>query len=206
MIMKKRIFPSETIEAITNFLFIGMSEVEEVYSKYDLVIVLGNNMIKETINELCKLRDSKCFTNEVTLKLSGNCGQLSDTKVPESVRLYRIALEEGFPKNMLLQEKMATNTLENFKFSKEIIQSSKDLQAFQSILVIGNAFLMRRAKMCAAACHYPMEKVEYYGISEKGDRNIGADSWWKSEEAVRRVMEELGRISAYTLKGDLSIN
>ena len=49
--------PTETSEAITDFLFIGKEEKE--LSVYDLVIVCGNEQTDETCADLIKLMDPK---------------------------------------------------------------------------------------------------------------------------------------------------
>lgn len=65
--------------------------------------------------------------------------------------------------------------------------------------------MSRRAKMCASACGYPAEAIDFYGTVDKKGKNIGSDSWWTNEAAVKRVLEELKRVAEYSLKGDLSI-
>lgn len=65
--------------------------------------------------------------------------------------------------------------------------------------------MSRRAKMCTSACGYPAETIDFYGTVDKKGMNIGPDTWWKSEAAVKRVLEELKRLAEYSLKGDLSI-
>ena len=52
---------------------------------------------------------------------------------------------------------------------------------------------------------YPAEKMQYYGTVDREGKNIGADIWWKSDEAIERVMAEVERIGKYYAKGDLSI-
>ena len=79
------------------------------------------------------------------------------------------------------------------------------MDKFSSILCIGKAFLMRRASMYAAKLEYPREKMQYYGTVDTHGKNIGADSWWKSEDAINRVMAEIERIVKYYAGGDLSI-
>lgn len=63
----------------------------------------------------------------------------------------------------------------------------------------------RRVKMCASACGYPTDLIDFYGTVDRKGKKIGPDSWWKNETAVRRVLEELKRVAEYSLKGDLSI-
>lgn len=197
-------YPSETIEAITRFLFIGDS-IENL-RKSDLVIVLGNHLADLTIQELKHLQTAGIITGETKLLFSGNVGKLDRNDAPEAEILFQLALKQGFSKENLITEAKSCNTYENFLFSKTRIDNLGGFKKFNSILCIGQAFLLRRAKMCAAKCGYPHDEMMYYGIVDKYDRNISPDAWWKNEAARRRVIEELGRISTYTLKGDLSID
>lgn len=71
--------------------------------------------------------------------------------------------------------------------------------------MIGRAFMTRRAKMCTAACGYPTEKIDFYGTVDRTGKNIGPDSWWKSSDATKRVLEEIERVAKHSLKGDLSL-
>lgn len=117
-----------------------------------------------------------------------------------------MTIRKGLPEKQFILEPESSNAYENFLFSKNKIDELGGFDHFQSILCIGQAFLLRRAKMCAARCNYPSKKMNYYGTVDRGGRNIGPDSWWQSEVARTRVLEEIGRISTYTLKGDLSID
>lgn len=195
---------SETIQAITNFLFIGSSF--EKLGEYDLIIVLGNNDITGTIRELYKIYESSHLSSTGHIILSGNVGSLNQGMEPEAKRLLDEAISVGMPRELFWLDKQATNALENYKFSKEIIECYGGFSQFQSILCIGKAFMLRRAKMCAAACGYPVKRMTFYGTVDRVNRNIGPDTWWKSETARKRVLEEIGRISTYALKGDISLD
>lgn len=197
-------YPSETIEAITNFLFIG--EPLEKLNKYDLVIVLGNNLIELTVNELKRIWDDGHIVEGTKIILSGKVGSLNKDDAPEAEDLFKMAVRKGLPKDSFILEAESRNAYENFLFSKEKIIELGGFDSFNSILCIGQAFLLRRAKMCAAKCGYPLSKLTYYGTVDTEGRNIGPDTWWTNEIATTRVLEEIGRISTYTLKGDLSIN
>lgn len=198
------IYPSETIEAMTRFLFIG-KPIEEL-GKNDLVIVLGNNLIELTINELKRVWDEGHIIEGAKIILSGKVGSLNKDDAPEAEDLFKLALKKGLPENSFILEPESRNAYENFLYSKEKINELGGFDQFNSILCIGQAFLLRRAKMCAAKCGYPHEKLTYYGTVDKNGRNIGPDTWWTSDVARTRVLEEIGRISTYTLKGDLSID
>lgn len=194
---------SETINAITKFLFIGKEESD--LKSYELVIFLGNDDIEGNANAIKLLWDTGHITTDSTVILSGNVGLLNQGKEPEAIRLFNAIVDMGVPKEIFVLEKQATNALENFKFSKPIAEQIKLLEEFNGILCIGRAFMSRRAKMCASACGYPAESIDFYGTVDKKGKNIGPDTWWKSDAAIQRVLEELKRVAEYTLKGDLSL-
>ena len=194
---------SETIESITNFLFIGKEEKE--LSVYDLVIVMGNEQIEETIKDLCLLIEKNHISNNAKIIFTGNVGSLNKGQPPEAHRLKETALSYGIPSQMILTEDKATNSLENFKFSKPIIEKNESVDSYNRILCICKSFLTRRAKMCAAACGYPLEQLDFFGTVDTKGKNIGPNTWYKNDIAIKRVMEEIKRIAEYTLKGDLSL-
>lgn len=194
---------SETINAITNFLFIGKEESE--LKTYELVIFLGNDDIEGNANAIKLLWDTGHITSKSMIILSGNVGLLNQGKEAEAIRLFEAVKQLGLPEDIFVLEKQATNALENFKFSKPIAEQIKPLENFDGILCIGRAFMTRRAKMCASACGYPVELIDFYGTVDRKGKNIGSDSWWESDAAIKRVLEELKRVAEYSLKGDLSI-
>ena len=196
-------YPSETIEAITRFLFVG--EPIEKLGEYDLVIVLGNNLIELTVDELKQLWDKGHIADGAKIILSGKVGSLNREDAPEAEDMFKMALKKGLPEKSFILEPESCNAYENFLFSRKKVDELGGFDKFSSILCIGQAFLLRRAKMCAAKCGYPQDKLSYYGTVDKEGRNIGPDTWWTSDIARTRVMEEIGRIATYTLKGDLSI-
>lgn len=156
---------SETIDAITKFLFIGKHEVE--LKTYELVIFLGNDDIDGNANTIKFLWDTGHITSKSTIILSGNVGLLNHGKEAEAIRLFNTVTQLGLPEELFVLEKQATNALENFKFSKPIAEKIKPLEAFNGILCIGRAFMSRRAKMCATACGYPSDLIDFYGTVDK---------------------------------------
>lgn len=198
------VYPSETIRAITDFLF-----VETQYEKIqpsNLVLVLGNDMIDGTMMEVRKLFLDKKISPDAKIILTGATGSLNAGKENECDRLFQSGVSKfGMPAGMFLLESKATNAYLNFYYSKELIDSIGGFDIFGNILCIGKAFLLRRASMYAAKLGYPVDKMQYYGTVDKEGRNIGKDSWWKSKTAIDRVLAEIKRIGEYGLTGDLSI-
>jgi hypothetical protein len=196
--------PSETIKSITRFLFIG-EEIDDLPQKIDLAIVLGNNDIVGTIKLVKDLFVRDILQESSTIVFSGNVGALSDSTIPEAIRLKQEADNQKMIFKDLIIESKATNTKENFEFSKKLIEEKTVINNYEKILVIGKAFLLRRAKMSASASGYPMSKMHFIGTVDPHARNIGPDTWYLQDVSVKRVLEEIQRIAQYTLKGDLSI-
>lgn len=197
-------YPSETIKAITDFLFIGADENDLHPS--DLVLVLGNDYIDGTIDVVNTLYQSGKIKQNAKIILSGATGSLNAGKTLECDRLYESAVEKfKMSPELFIKEPQATNAYLNFFYSREIIENLGGFEAFCSILCIGKAFLMRRASMYAAKLSYPLDKMQYFGTVDIEGRNIGPDSWWKSQVSIERVLAEIKRIGEYGISGDLSI-
>ena len=197
-------YPSETIKAISEFLFIG-SEKEEL-SPSDLVIVLGNEFIEGTIKELHELYTKGIVGTNARIILTGATGLLNAGNELECDRLYECAVKKFYmPHEMFIKENRATNAYENLLFSKEIIEKFGGFSAFKQILFLGKAFMLRRVSMYASALCYPKEKLQYFGTVDKPGRNIGPDCWWESDAAVARVMAEIERIGKYYKDGNLGL-
>ena len=197
---KSDYYPSETIRAITEFLFIksDYSDLEPV----DLAIVTGNYYIK-TVDETYELY-KKGLINKYVLFT----GHSSDGKGECEAEVFlKRWIELGGPEEMVIMETKATNLMENMVYSMLAI---KDHGGFKEcgnrILFVGKAFALRRILMSASYAGFPdIDKCQVYGTVDPAGLNIGPDCWWKSEKAKKRVFEELGRIAQYSLEGDLSI-
>lgn len=197
-------YPSKTVEAITNFIFLATEKSELLPS--DLVLVLGNDLVKETMATVFDLYQSAKIKKEAKIILTGATGALNAGQALECDAFYDCAVKEyHMPPELFIKESKATNAYLNYLYSKEIIQKLGGFEKFESILCIGNAFLLRRASMYAAKLGYPEAKMQYYGVVDRNGRNIGADSWWKSEVAISRVMAEVERIGKYYESGYLDI-
>ena len=197
------IFPSDAVEAITNLIFIETPLTSLMPS--DLIIVFGSEFIEGTINELKRIMDKGLFIQTGRVVLSGATGSLNAGKESEAHRMFEEAIRVGLNPDVIIVEDRATNALENIIFSKEKIDEIGGFDQFNSILFLGKAFMLRRAQMSAMAQHYPMNKIQYYGLVDKNGRNIAADSWWKQEESRIRVLQEVERIGKYSAKGDIEI-
>lgn len=197
-------YPSKNIEAITNFIFIG--ECAENLAPSDLVIVLGNHIIDIMMGEVAALYRGGKIAPNATIILTGANGDMTANQAPECDQMYAAAVEQyGMPAKLFIKEPKATNAYLNMAYAKELVEAKGGFDAFGHILVVGNSFLLRRVSMYAAKLQYPADRMQYFGVWDKAGRNIGPDSWWKSEVATNRVMAEVERIGKYYGEGFLDI-
>ena len=192
---------TENIRAITDFLFIE-NDIKDLKTS-DLVIILSNNNIKGITTLFDELFKKGIINQHSQIIISGDRGPLDTFKEKECDYIAKVLCEEfGYNMDMFTLEDKATNIYDNLLYSKALLQN---INAYQHILVIGAAFALRRVKLCASRLDYPIAKMQYVGIVDPDGRNIGKDTWWKSDEAKKRVYEELERIGKYLVKGDLDI-
>ncbi len=199
--MKK--YPSETIEKISEFLFI--EESIKNLPAVDLVIVFGSEFIEGTVDELEKLIDSKIILPTTKVILTGNVGSLNSNEKSEAKRMYEEVISRNLNKDLFIIEDKATNAYENLLFSKDIILNIGGFEKYNNILFVAKSFMLRRTKMCASKLEYPVNKIHYYGLVDANGRNISKNEWFKSDVSKKRVLEELERIGKYAVKGDIDI-
>ena len=197
-------YPSKNIKAITEFIFIG--EPAENLVPSDLVIVLGNHIIDIMMGEVADLYEQGKITKDASIILTGANGDMTAGQPPECDQMYEAAVEKyHMPAKLFVKEPKATNAYLNMVYAKEMIEEKGGFEAFGHMLVVGNSFLLRRISLYAAKLGFPAERMQYYGVWDKEGRNIGPDSWWKSEVAVNRVMAEVERIGKYYGEGVMSV-
>ena len=198
-------YPNDLIRAITELLFIGQP-AEELFSGSDLVLVLGNDYIGGTVDAMAELYRQGKIAEDATVIFTGATGTLNAGDENECDQLARYAEEHYRFPFRVIKESRATNLLENFSFSLDLINEKLGgSECFRQILVIGKAFALRRAQMCAMKLGYPIDRMQYYGTVDREGRNIAPDCWWESEASTRRVMAEVERIGKYYLGGSLAI-
>lgn len=190
-----RKYMDDTIIKINELLFINKKEDE--LRKYDLVIVCGNDYFDETVSSIVLLTQKGIIAPQADVILSGNKrGFTKDLVYTEAEELEQRLSKFSLPLHYIL-EKDALNIKENLALSLNYI----DIHHYQCILIIGKAFASRRIWMTAKKLGYPMEKVDIYGTYTF----IREEDWFLNEDATKRILEELKRISDYTLKGDLAL-
>lgn len=118
----------------------------------EYLIVLGAGLINgRTVSPLLASRIDKAIQfyhaqqqaggQPPFLVMSG--GQGSDEQIAESLAMKQYALEQGIPEAQILVETASTNTLENMRFSKEIIEQHVGKTTYRALFVTNNFHLFR---------------------------------------------------------------
>ena len=135
-----------------NFLSISLLyQLNDPKPDQDYVIVLGAGLINgERVSPLLAKRidraiafyhlQSRKTLSPPQLLMSG--GQGSDEKVPESVAMKNYALDQGIPDEEILIETHSTTTLENMRFSKDIMEREKP-DGYKAIFASNNYHIFR---------------------------------------------------------------
>lgn len=135
-----------------NFLSISfIYQLNDPKPDQDYVIVLGAGLIQgERVSPLLAKRidraiafyhkQSRKTLSPPQLLISG--GQGPDEKIPEAVAMKNYALDQGIPDEEILIETHSTTTLENMRFSKDIMEREKP-QGYRAIFASNNYHIFR---------------------------------------------------------------
>ncbi|MEY8445147.1 YdcF family protein [Enterococcus ratti] len=115
------------------------------------IIVLGAGLLNgEKVSPLLAKRinkaiafywaQSKATLNPPILLMSG--GQGADEKIPEAIAMKQYALAKGIPERDILVETNSKTTLENMRFSKEIMDQQTD-GSYRAIFTSNNYHIFR---------------------------------------------------------------
>lgn len=177
------------IKAITNFIF-----AEDRPSKVDLIIVPGSSHRQLSQKAVYLYKKGFCkklvFTGGYNPKISKNDCDFGK----------EIAMTLEIPKENIFTEDKSRNTKENAMEVSKLIKKYKLKN--KKLLLVCKSYHARRLKMTFAN-FFPSSQLLM--IPVKDERNISRHNWWRSEKGIAQVMEEVGKISEYFLKGDLAL-
>jgi len=180
----------ETRDAITRFLFL-----EDDPAPVDLCFVLGCPSISSVVPAV------DLYLTGLTPKiLISGYGPLPDQK-PECEIYREYAIEHGVPASAILVEPKATNTLENFVFSKLLIEREFGWSNLRTIAIAAKPFHMRRALM-TARMNWPAH-LNYVMRPSNAEDDPPAATWWQTEAGRRFVLSEMRAIGTHALAGHI---
>ena len=135
-----------------NFLSISIIyQFNQPKFNQDYIVVLGAGLIGgEKVTPLLAKRIDRAIQfykkqSEETLsppQLLMSGGQGPDEKIPEAQAMREYALEQGIPDEDILMEAQSTNTLENMRFSKEIMERENP-SGYHAIFTSNNYHILR---------------------------------------------------------------
>ena len=178
--------PMDTREAITQFLFL-----KDEPTPVDLCFVLGSPSISSILPAVALFKQG--LTPKILI--SGH-GPQKDS-IPEW-QVYRdYAIANGVPESAILVEKQASNTLENFTFSKVVIEQEIGWENLSKIALVAKPFHMRRVLMTASR-QWPAH-LQYSMQPSNAPDDPPAETWWETSSGRNFVLAELKAIGTYGL-------
>lgn len=180
----------ETRDALTRFFFLKNEP-----ASVDLCFVLGCPDVS-TMQPAVAL-----YRNGLTAKILISGHGPSPQDRPECEIFKHYALEHGVSEAAILLERRASNTLENFIFSRAVIANEIGWKVVRSVAIVGKPFHMRRALM-TARMHWPA-RLHLLMLPSGHSDDPAPESWWQSERGRKYVFSELEAIGRYALQGHI---
>ncbi len=184
------------IDGITAFIFL-----EDVPKRSDVILIPGTarHQITERAAELYRQGLARFILPSG--KWSPTRGRFAaenvsepryqgeyDTEFDFSRHILRM---NGVPDEAILREDQATNTMENARFSAQVLRD-RGIQAKRAILCC-QAFHARRAFM-SYACHFGETELLVAPVDTQG---ISARDWYLNAASCRKVMQEVVKCGTY---------
>ncbi len=125
---------------------------DPVPSQVDYLIILGAGLngdklswtLWERVDKgLRILQDNK----DMRVVVSGGKGP--GEWITEAEAMQRYLVEQGIAKERIIKEEKSTSTIENFRFTRELLEQQPSYEPSEPVLVITNDFHMFRAKILA---------------------------------------------------------
>ncbi|MDH5164548.1 YdcF family protein [Heyndrickxia oleronia] len=169
-------------DCITDFIF-----VENELASADVILVPGANH-PQLMEKAVSL-----FKQGLAPYILPSGGYKPHVGTTEWEYLQNIAVEKGVPEDSILKEDKAQHTLENARFSLEVLKN-KGIHP-NKVIIVCKAGHSRRALLCYQA-EFP--KNTEFIVSPVVDRyGITKDNWFLSEIGINRIMTEVEKIGKY---------
>lgn len=190
-----------TTKAIEDFLMVKSDKLE----KASLCFCFGFPR-KELYETAAKIFKSG-FCDYILI--SGGINKSPDKTFDKSFRNITEAewqmdnlIKMGVPKEKILIETKATNSLENVLFSRPIIINHFG-KIPKKIIVLHKVFHGRRALM---TIRQNLSKDTKYLLQLIETPNHELKNWWENNKLKNHIIDEIKKIGEYALKGDLGLD
>ena len=183
-----------TIEDITNFIFIGKS-LEEL-SHYDLLIINADWAEEKLAKDMKLMLDRNVIDNNTLFIICESHGDINERSSASILTNY--LRKEGLVNKIIIDDKYISNP-EILKNIDKLV----NINDYTRILRIAKDFVARRWYMNAKRYNFPIDKCDFYGVVD--NRRISKKDWYKSELGIKQVMKEFINIGEQTINNELSI-
>ncbi len=183
-----------TIEDITNFIFIG-KELEELLH-YDLLIINADWAEKQLAKDIRTMFDRNIIDEDTLFIICESHGDINERSSANILINY--LKKENINNKIIIDNKYISNP-EILKNINKLV----NINDYKRILRIAKDFVARRWFMNAKRYNFPVEKCDFYGVVD--NRNISKNAWYKSETGINQVMKEFINIGKQTIDKELDI-
>jgi len=121
-------------------------------SRVDYLIILGAGLNGDKLSWTLWERVDKGLrilqvNKDMRVVVSGGKGP--GEWITEAEAMQRYLVEKGIAKERIIKEEQSTSTMENFRYSREILEQQSSYEPSEPVLVITNDFHMFRSKILA---------------------------------------------------------
>lgn len=177
----------QRLKEITDFIFISTPP-----QKAGLIIVPGTFRLSlvEKVVEL--------YNQGFCKKIITTGAPTNEQKLTEAEFQKQYLVSKNIPEEIIYTETKSTNTKANAIMAKKVAE--KNNLNTNNIIIPAKTYHCRRAYMTFKNV-FQGSTINMVPVID--DRNITRENWYKTKQKRRKVMQEVGKISKYYLKGDL---
>lgn len=187
--MGPRLYEGMSIREISEYLF-----CHDELEKADLIWVFGGKRLERAE------RGAELYSAGLAPRLFISGGDKRETGVCESDRLKLKAMELGVPAEAISTECQSVNTLENVKFSVDLIEKQIGWKNIRNVILVSSPHHLRRVKQTVA--HYIPRETKIQCCPDTRT-DVTRDNWWHTEEGQNLVLRELEKLRTYAIQGEL---
>jgi len=181
----------DEIKRITDYIFL-----EDTDKSADIALVFGTMYWQYPLQKVLGLYRSNLIRGVI---FSGGINRHSGKN--EARKMAKEAVKSGIQETDIMIEDKSINTLENVRFSKEILAREIGFENIRSIVAIVKHYHSRRALMTMKR-HLPqciiLKSCPYQLF------DFTKENWHLSEKGREKVLQELDKIRVYLAKGNLA--
>ena len=182
--------PFGTRDAISRFLIL-----RDTPQAVDLCFVFGSPSISNILPAI------DLYHAGLTRRIVISGATVTRDNVPEWQFYRDRAVADGVDPDAILIEPKALNTLENAVLGAELISQAIGWEGIATMALCAKPIHTRRALMTARQV-FP-DHIRFITLSGDDPRDLNEHNWWLKPHGRQRVLEELGRVSTYAIKGDI---